>query len=129
MEHNPTEIMDTVRTAIADVMKTVRTEEVVAVGVTNQRETTVLWDKLTGAPLYNAIVWNDTRTTEIVDKLKLELGENFFKESSGLPLANYFSAMKIRWLLHNIPEVQRAVQEKRCLFGNIDSWIIWVQQK
>ncbi|XP_061483344.1 glycerol kinase isoform X2 [Rhineura floridana] len=99
-----------------------------AVGVSNQRETTVVWDKLTGEPLYNAIVWLDLRTQSTVERLLKKIpGQNksFFKTKTGLPLSTYFSAVKLCWLLDNVKEVREAVQEQRALFGTIDSWLIW----
>ncbi|XP_061483346.1 glycerol kinase isoform X4 [Rhineura floridana] len=100
-----------------------------AVGVSNQRETTVVWDKLTGEPLYNAIVWLDLRTQSTVERLLKKIpGQNksFFKTKTGLPLSTYFSAVKLCWLLDNVKEVREAVQEQRALFGTIDSWLIWL---
>ncbi|XP_066475282.1 glycerol kinase [Tiliqua scincoides] len=99
-----------------------------AIGISNQRETTVVWDKFTGKPLYNAIVWLDLRTQPTVDKLLEKIpGHNrfFFKNKTGLPLTTYFSAVKLHWLLENVKEVKQAVQEGRALFGTIDSWLIW----
>ncbi|ETE58690.1 Glycerol kinase [Ophiophagus hannah] len=99
-----------------------------AVGVSNQRETTVVWDKETGEPLYNAIVWLDLRTQSTVERLLKRIpGKNksFFKSRTGLPLSTYFSAVKLRWLLDNVKEIRQAVLEGRALFGTIDSWLIW----
>lgn len=100
-----------------------------AVGITNQRETTLFWDKNTGEPLHNAIVWGDTRTNKLVKKLKKkqdEMGTIDTQDISGLPLHNYFSAVKVHWLLHKVKDVQDAVREKRAMFGTVDSWLIWV---
>jgi glycerol kinase len=137
-------ILQTVKDTIAATMENHSPDEIAGVGVTNQRETTILWDRVTGEPLHNAIgkefsvwfclvecfgfvlVWSDTRTTHLVDRLKLELDENVFKKSCGLPLANYFSAVKIKYLIDNNDHVRRAISERRCLFGTVDSWIIWV---
>uniref|UniRef100_A0A8W4FE71 glycerol kinase n=1 Tax=Sus scrofa TaxID=9823 RepID=A0A8W4FE71_PIG len=98
-----------------------------AVGVSNQRETTVVWDRLTGEPLYNAVVWLDLRTQSTVELLskKIPGNNNFVKSKTGLPLSTYFSAVKLRWLLDNVSQVQKAVREGRALFGTIDSWLIW----
>ncbi|XP_053134116.1 glycerol kinase-like [Hemicordylus capensis] len=99
-----------------------------AIGITNQRETTVVWDKLTGEPFYSAIVWLDVRTQPTVEKLLDRIpGRNraFFKSKTGLPLTTYFSAVKLRWLLDNVAELRHAVQEGRALFGTIDAWLIW----
>lgn len=104
-------------------------KDIQAIGVTNQRETTVVWDKETGEPLHNAILWLDTRTAETVEDLVLKTpgGKNkdYLRKWCGLPLATYFSAVKIRWLLDNNDRVRAAVEEERALFGTIDSWIIW----
>ncbi|XP_022902215.2 glycerol kinase 3-like isoform X1 [Onthophagus taurus] len=102
-------------------------EDIVAIGITNQRETTVLWDSQTGKPLYNALVWLDMRTSDTVDKV-LDNGyrrKSFLKTYCGLPVSTYFSALKIRWLMDNVEEVRKAIEEQRCLFGTIDTWIIW----
>ncbi|XP_007447631.1 PREDICTED: glycerol kinase 2 [Lipotes vexillifer] len=98
-----------------------------AIGVSNQRETTVIWDKLTGEPLYNAVVWLDLRTQSTVETLskKIPGNNNFIKSKTGLPLSTYFSAVKLRWILNNVRKVQKAVEEGRALFGTIDSWLIW----
>ncbi|XP_061923764.1 glycerol kinase-like isoform X1 [Entelurus aequoreus] len=99
-----------------------------AVGVANQRETTVVWDKETGEPLYNAIVWLDLRTQSTVERLinkTPDKNKNYLKHKTGLPISTYFSAVKVRWLLDNVEEVQRAVLSGRAMFGTVDSWIIW----
>ncbi|NWZ36686.1 GLPK kinase, partial [Brachypodius atriceps] len=99
-----------------------------AIGVTNQRETTVVWDKTTGEPLYNAIVWLDLRTQSTVERLLKRIpGKNktFSKFKTGLPLSTYFSAVKLRWLLDNVEEIRKAVEDRRAMFGTIDSWLIW----
>ncbi|KAI9583054.1 hypothetical protein GQX74_012271 [Glossina fuscipes] len=103
-------------------------EDLVTIGVTNQRETTIMWDAITGKPLHNAIVWNDIRTSSTVDQILANIpGENLnhFKDKCGLPISPYFPALKIRWLIDNVPAVQNAFKEKRCKAGTIDSWIIW----
>uniref|UniRef100_A0A669Q1S9 glycerol kinase n=1 Tax=Phasianus colchicus TaxID=9054 RepID=A0A669Q1S9_PHACC len=99
-----------------------------AIGVSNQRETTVVWDKTTGEPLYNAIVWLDLRTQSTVERLLKRIPGNnksFFKFRTGLPLSTYFSAVKLRWLLDNVEEIRQAVDDGRAMFGTIDSWLIW----
>ncbi|XP_006885352.1 PREDICTED: glycerol kinase 2-like [Elephantulus edwardii] len=98
-----------------------------AIGVGNQRETTIVWDKLTGEPLYNALVWLDLRTQSTVEKLckRIPGNNNFVKSKTGLPLSTYFSAVKLRWIFDNVKQVQKAVEEGRALFGTIDSWLIW----
>src|SRR3989304_3493138 len=98
---------------------------IAAIGITNQRETTVLWDRTTGKPFTNAIVWQDTRTKSICDRLATEGGQDRFRSRVGLPLATYFSGPKIRWILENHPEARAAAGQGRALFGNIDTWLIW----
>ncbi|XP_077986009.1 glycerol kinase-like isoform X1 [Glandiceps talaboti] len=99
-----------------------------AVGITNQRETTVVWDKTTGKPLYNAIVWLDMRTGPTVEELIEKAPgkkKEYLQALCGLPLSTYFSAVKLRWLMDNVPDVQQAVLEQRCMFGTVDSWLLW----
>lgn len=100
------------------------------VGVTNQRETVVAWNRLTGKPLYNAIVWLDTRTKNLVDEIKAKHGGSVdaLREVSGLPLHSYFSASKMKWLIDNVEAVRLAVKEDTCRFGTIDTWLIWVSE-
>ena len=127
VEHDPLEIwdktQDVVRRALAEAG--LRTTDLAAVGVTNQRETTVIWDRRTGKPLHRALVWQDTRTAELCAALAQEGGQDRFRARTGLPLATYFSGPKIRWLLENVPEVRAAAHDGHALFGTIDSWLIW----
>lgn len=100
----------------------------VAVGLCNQRETTLIWDRKTGEPLYNAIVWGDTRTNNLVKELVEKQSDDLnVQEICGLPIHNYFSAVKVRWLMDKIPQVKFAVENKRALFGTVDTWLIWVR--
>jgi glycerol kinase len=99
--------------------------EIAAVGVTNQRETTVVWEKATGRPVYNAIVWQDTRTDKIIGELAQDGGQDWFRKKTGLPLATYFSSPKIRWILDHVPEARERAERGELLFGNIDTWLIW----
>lgn len=102
--------------------------DIVATGITNQRETTLVWDPVTGEPLYNAIVWLDVRTKETVNKLieqSREKNAECIKHLCGLPISTYFSGTKLRWLIDNVPKVADAIGRKRCLFGTVDSWLIW----
>jgi glycerol kinase len=98
---------------------------VVAVGITNQRETTVVWDKATGNPVCNAIVWQDTRTDVICNELAASGGQDRFRAKTGLPLATYFSGPKIKWILDNVPGVREKAEAGELLFGNMDSWVTW----
>ncbi|KAA6372676.1 MAG: putative Glycerol kinase, partial [Streblomastix strix] len=100
--------------------------EICGVGITNQRETCICWDKLSGKPLHNAIVWHDTRTNELVDEYISKYGDKFaFAYRSGLPFSTYFSALKFVWLVRNVTEISKAISENRCMFGTMDSWIIY----
>jgi len=94
-------------------------------GITNQRETTVVWDRITGEPLNNAVVWCDARNGVQVHKLHSMFGQNFLREKCGLPIATYFSATKLVWLMDNVPEVKKAAAEDRLMFGTVDTWLVW----
>lgn len=103
-------------------------QDIAAVGVTNQRETTIVWDKRTGEPLYNAVVWLDVRTSSTIDALVETLPEknrNHYQSVCGLPLSTYFSGVKLRWLKDNVPAVAQAIQDDVCLFGTVDTWLLW----
>ena len=102
-----------------------RATDLAAVGVTNQRETTVVWDRRTGWPIYNAIVWQDTRTVGIIEELARDGGQDRFRSKVGLPLATYFSGPKIRWILDNVSEARARAEAGDLIFGTIDSWVIW----
>ncbi len=127
VEHNPIEIWERTQTVVrqALVKAGIRPGQIAAIGVTNQRETAIVWDRRTGEPYSNAIVWQDTRTKEICDRLASEGGQDRFRPRVGLPLATYFSGPKIQWILENIPGVQAATERGEALFGNLDSWVIW----
>jgi glycerol kinase len=103
----------------------VQTGDLAAVGITNQRETTVVWNKQTGKPYYNALVWQDTRNDRIVAELAADGGQDRFRPQVGLPLATYFSGLKIKWLLDNVPGLRQAAESGEAIFGNIDTWLIW----
>ncbi|MEA2228456.1 MAG: glycerol kinase, partial [Solirubrobacteraceae bacterium] len=100
-------------------------DDIAGLGITNQRETTVVWDKNTGEPVMNAIVWQDTRTDRIVDELARDGGQNRFQETTGLPLATYFSGPKVRWILDNVDGARERAEAGDLVFGNIDTWCIW----
>jgi len=125
VEHNPLEIWESVINCISSVDKKFDLSQLDSIGITNQRETTVAWSKSTGEPLYNAIVWQDTRTQDICDEIKQinELKDNFLK--TGLPVATYFSLSKIIWLLRNVNEVKKARERNDLCFGTIDSWLLY----
>jgi len=127
VEHDPLEIWQRTQEVIQEAIDkgNIKPGDIQAIGVTNQRETTVVWDRYTGKPYCNAIVWQDTRTKQICDELANDGGQDRFRDKVGLPLTTYFSAPKIRWMIDNIPQFQSAVDRGEALFGNIDSWIIW----
>jgi glycerol kinase len=127
VEHDPMEIWARTRAVIAGAMEKagLSAADLAAVGVTNQRETTVVWDKNTGRPYYNAIVWQDTRTDRIVNEFAKEGGQDRFRDKVGLPLATYFSGPKVKWILDNVDGVREAAERGDAIFGNIDTWVIW----
>lgn len=127
VEHDPIEIWDSVRTVVADalVAAEINKDSLAAVGITNQRETAVVWDKNTGEPVYNAIVWQDTRTSPIVRELAGDVGVEKYKARVGLPLATYFSGTKIKWILDNVEGARAKAEAGDLLFGTTDSWVLW----
>lgn len=127
VEHDPYEIWERTQVVIKGAMRKANAsaQDIAAIGVTNQRETTLVWDKVTGEVYYNAIVWQDTRTDKIIAELAQEGGQNRLQARVGLPLATYFSGPKIRWILDNVEGVRAAAEQGRAIFGNIDTWIIW----
>lgn len=127
VEHNPLEIWQATQDVIKGTLEKLHIDikEIAAVGVTNQRETTVVWEKATGKPVYNAIVWQDTRTDLICNELAKEGGQDKYRTKVGLPLATYFSGMKAKWVLDNVPGVREKAEKGEILFGNIDTWVIW----
>jgi len=127
VEHDPLEIWRQTQMIIKETLEKskIGPEEIAAIGITNQRETTVVWDPITGNPYYNAIVWQCTRTRRICQELKKRGLEAPIREKTGLPVYTYFSGPKIRWILDNVPKVKRRAEEGRAIFGNIDTWIIW----
>jgi glycerol kinase len=127
VEHNAEEIWTRTQEVIAEPMAESRLKagDIAAIGITNQRETTVLWNKKTGKPLHNAIVWQDTRVADEVSRLAKELGDSFVRSRTGLPFSTYFSALKLRWLLENVPGARRQSETGDLLFGNIDSFLLW----
>jgi glycerol kinase len=127
VEHDPVEIWRNTQTVIRGALgKTgISGDRLAAIGIANQRETAILWDKHTGKPFCNAIVWQCTRTDEICRRLSLEHGQDHFREKTGLPISTYFSGPKIRWMLDHIPEARSAVHKGSALFGTVESWVIW----
>ncbi|XP_077302390.1 glycerol kinase 1 isoform X1 [Arctopsyche grandis] len=140
LEQDPVEIVNVVNQCIEQACINLeklggQVKDIVGIGITNQRETTVLWDKNTGRPLYNAILWSDMRTTTTVNSLlssiplnrdkDLNCDQDYLKSICGLPLISYFSAVKIRWMIDSVPEVKQAILDDTCLFGTIDTWLMW----
>lgn len=125
VEHDPLEIWDTQRRAAAEVIARLPEGSVAGIGVTNQRETTILWDKATGEPVYNAIVWQCRRTAELCEDLKRRGLEERIRSATGLLIDAYFSGSKIRWILDNVPGVRRRAERGEVLFGTVESWLIW----
>ncbi|MCL4528829.1 MAG: FGGY family carbohydrate kinase, partial [Chloroflexi bacterium] len=127
VEHDPLEIWARTQEVMVGALKkgNVNPRDIVAIGMTNQRETTVVWDKNTGRPIYNAIVWQDTRTDSICNELAKDGGQDRLRAKTGLPLATYFSGPKIKWILDNVPGTREKAEKGELLFGNIDTWVIW----
>lgn len=127
VEHNAAEIWNNTREVIGTALSkaNLTRHDIAAVGITNQRETAVVWDKTTGEPVYNAIVWQDTRTQDIVDQLAADGGVERFKDKVGLPLATYFSGTKIKWILDHVEGARERAEAGDLLFGNTDSWVTW----
>ncbi|XP_037072166.1 LOW QUALITY PROTEIN: glycerol kinase-like [Pollicipes pollicipes] len=133
VEADPSELLQTSLVCIEKTVENLRALEVdeadiAAIGITNQRETTVVWDRTTGRPLHNAIVWLDARTTHTVQKLLQKCPEkdkDYLKELCGLPISTYFSALKLRWLLDSVPEVAAALRDGTLMFGTVDTWLVW----
>ena len=127
VEHDAVEIWENVRAVVTEALADAGIEptDLAAVGITNQRETTVLWEKSTGKPVHNAIVWQDTRTADIVRGLENVVGQQRFRERTGLPLATYFAGPKIVWLLDNVDGLRARADAGEILFGTMDSWLIW----
>jgi len=127
VEHDALEIWNNTKEVIQNSLRIsgLTPDDIVAMGITNQRETTIIWNKLTGLPIANAIVWQDTRTIDICRKLELAGAKEVFQHKAGLPLATYFSGPKIKWLLDQEPEWRLLAEKGELLFGNIDTWLIW----
>lgn len=125
VEHDPLEIWETQINAALETIRNINPDEIACIGITNQRETTVLWDKNTGKPVYNAIVWQSRQTSAICDELKKEGLESYINENTGLVVDAYFSGTKIKWILDNVPGVRENAEKGNILFGTIDTWLIW----
>ncbi len=127
VEHDPLEIWRNTQAVIAEALRgaDLTHRDLAAIGITNQRETTLLWDRATGTPVNNAVVWQDTRVDPLVAEYARNGGQDRFRAQTGLPLASYFSALKLRWLLENVPHARRRAEAGDLAFGTIDSWLLW----
>lgn len=127
VEHDPVEIFSVQYAAVTEAITAIgaSADEIAAVGVTNQRETTIIWDKNTGEPIYNAIVWQCRRTSEMCDKLRADGLEEYIRKTTGLRIDAYFSATKIKWILDNVPGARDRAENGELLFGTVDTWLIW----
>lgn len=127
VEHNATEIWNTQLKVAQEVLAKfqLKAKDIAGIGITNQRETTLVWDKVTGEPIYNAIVWQDRRTASICDKLKAAGLEKYVRKNTGLVLDAYFSGTKIKWLLDKVPGARKKANKGQLLFGTIDTWLVW----
>ena len=127
VEHDPVEIFSVQYAAVTEAITAIgaSAEEIAAVGVTNQRETTIIWDKNTGEPIYNAIVWQCRRTSEMCDELRADGLEEYIRKTTGLRIDAYFSATKIKWILDNVPGARDRAENGELLFGTVDTWLIW----
>ena len=127
VEHDALEIIRRTEEVIGEALdqRGLRPSDLAAIGITNQRETTVVWERSTGQPIANAIVWQDTRVAEDVGQFAKRGGQDRFRAQTGLPLSTYFSGLKLRWLLKNIPEAKEKAAAGELLFGNIDTFLVW----
>ena len=127
VEHNPMEIWATQRSVLTEVIAAsgISLKDVAAIGITNQRETTIVWDKNTGEPVYNAIVWQCRRTADICEKLKEKGLEEYIKENTGLIIDAYFSGTKLKWILDNVQGAREKAEKGELLFGTVDTWLVW----
>ncbi|MEN8125576.1 MAG: glycerol kinase GlpK [Bacteroidota bacterium] len=127
VEQDPLEIYNTQIQTIEDVLNknNILPSQILTIGISNQRETTIVWNKITGAPIYNAIVWQDIRTSDLCKHLKEQGYEDYINYNTGLVIDSYFSATKIKWILENVPNAKEQAQNDELLFGTVDSWLLW----
>ena len=127
VEHDPEEIWRNTQEVIAGAMKqrSLQAGDLAAAGITNQRETTVVWNRKTGKPVGNAIVWQDTRVGDAVDEFSRDGGQDRFRAQTGLPLSTYFSALKIRWILNHVSGIRKLAESGEIIFGNVDTFLLW----
>ena len=127
VEHDPNEIWNTTKKVLINIIKKSKKlkGKIVTIGITNQRETTILWNKKTGKPVYNAIVWQDRRTAEFCKKFKTKIKEKIINKKTGLLVDPYFSGTKIKWILDNVPKAKKLAKNNQLLFGTVDTFLIW----
>ena len=127
VEHNPNEIWSTTKKVLKDVINKSKKlkGKILTIGITNQRETTILWDKITGKPVYNAIVWQDRRTSDFCEKLRKRKKETLIYNKTGLLIDPYFSATKVKWIIDNVPKAKKLLKRKQLLFGTVDTFLLW----
>ena len=127
VEHNPNEIWSTTKKVLKDVINKSKKlkGKILTIGITNQRETTILWDKITGKPVYNAIVWQDRRTSDFCEKLRKRKKETLIYNKTGLLIDPYFSATKAKWIIDNVPKAKKLLKKKQLLFGTVDTFLLW----
>src|SRR5690606_33192347 len=127
VEHDPKEIWSSQMNVLQKLVRdhNVQLASVKALGITNQRETTIVWDRDTGEPVYNAIVWQDTRTDDICARLRDDVGEDRVRRVTGLPVSTYFSGPKIAWILDNVDGARERAERGELIFGTVDTWLTW----
>jgi glycerol kinase len=125
VEHDPEEIWSSQLQVAKEIMDGVDKTDILTIGITNQRETTVIWDKTTGKTIYNAIVWQDRRTAYMTDRLKIDGLEQIFQSKTGLVLDPYFSGTKVKWILDNIEGARAKAEQGKLAFGTVDAWLVW----
>ena len=127
IEHNPDEIWKTTKKVLNNVIKKSKKlrGNILTIGITNQRETTILWDRMTGKPVYNAIVWQDRRTDDFCNKFKFKINESTINKKTGLLIDPYFSGTKIKWIIDNISKAKKLLKQKRLIFGTVDTFLLW----
>ncbi len=127
VEHDPLQILSNTREVMGAALAraNLSARDIVAVGITNQRETTLLWDRTTGKPICNALVWMDTRTSDLVQRYVRDGGQNRFRVTTGLPITTYFSSLKLLWIFENVPGAREKAEAGDAMFGTVDSWLIW----
>ena len=127
VEHNPNEIWSTTKKVLKDVINKSKKlkGKILTIGITNQRETTILWDRITGKPVYNAIVWQDRRTSNFCEKLRKRKKETLIYNKTGLLIDPYFSATKVKWIIENVPQAKKLLKRKQLLFGTVDTFLLW----